>query len=124
MRCSMDPISKARAMALVAVAWLGLGSDAEQAVKHTEPSLGAFLGDSSAQMNMASRVVGLVVSLTVGGLIAAFLLPIAIDELVAVDTSSWGSGAESLWEILDVIVVLAVFLFFIGIALAASSRLN
>lgn len=82
-----------------------------------------LLNDESGQMNMANRVVGLVVALTVGGLVAAFLLPIAIDELVAVDTSSWTNGADQLWDILPVIVVLAVFLFFIGIALAATNRM-
>jgi hypothetical protein len=44
-----------------------------------------------------------------------------VDELVSVDTSSWGSGASSLWNILDLIVVLAVFLFMIGYAVAQSN---
>jgi hypothetical protein len=74
----------------------------------------SFTNDNSGQM--ASRAVNLVVGLTVGGLVAAFLLPIAIDEIVSVDTTSWGSGASSLWDILDVIVVLSVFLFFISLA--------
>lgn len=86
----------------------------------------AFASDTSGQANvgnMATKAVGLVVGLMVGGLVAAFLLPVAIDEIVAVDTSSWGSGASSLWGIMDVIIVLAVFLFFIGIALAATNKL-
>lgn len=153
----------------------------------------------------AMRVVGLVVALTVGGLMASFLLPIGIDALngddaVTLDqqvsdgfdsvgsgieadltstdatnstasynvtydgdyqsvtvsegssstvtvggedvtvspqsistgsatteytfssTIGWSSGAVALWGILDVILVLAVFLFFIGVALAASRR--
>lgn len=71
----------------------------------------------------AQRAVGLVVALTVGGLVGAFLLPVAIDEIVAVDTSSWGSGATSLWDIMDLIIVLAAFLFFIGVALSASNKI-
>lgn len=157
-------------------------------------------GDTSAM-----KVVGLVVALTVGGLLAAFLLPIGIEALngddtrtieqqfgdgfepvgsgvesnltdtnttastasynvtydgdyqeVTVDEGSsstvtvggvdvtvspesiatssatseytfsntvgWSSGAVALWGILDVILVLAVFLFFIGVALKASGR--
>lgn len=70
--------------------------------------------------NQANRAVGLVVGLMVAGIVAAFLLPVAIDEIVGVDTSSWGSGASSLWGILDLILVLAVFLFLIGLALASS----
>lgn len=80
-----------------------------------------LLADDRGQtQSSAMRVVGLVVALTVGGIVAAFLLPIAIEELVNVSTTDWSDGAAALWGILDVIVVLAVFLFFIGIALSAS----
>lgn len=83
----------------------------------------AFLEDDRGQVqNQAMSAVSLVVALTVGGIVAAFLIPVAIDELVAVDTSSWSSGASSMWDILDVIVILAVFLFFIAVALAAANR--
>jgi len=71
--------------------------------------------------NKATRAVGLVVGLMVAGIVAAFLVPVAIDEIVGVDTSSWGSGASSLWSILDLIIVLAVFLFLIGLALNSAS---
>jgi len=75
-------------------------------------------GADRAQMTTgADKAVNLVVGLMVGGLVAAFLLPVAINEIVGVDTSSWGSGASSIWNIMDLIIVLAVFLFFIGIAL-------
>lgn len=95
-----------------------IGSRASIGKGMAEAKTGQSFGeDSRAQSGMANRAVEIVVGLTVGGLVAAFLLPIAIDEIVAVDTSSWGSGASSLWDILDVIVVLAVFLFFISIAL-------
>jgi small-conductance mechanosensitive channel len=79
--------------------------------------------EARGQMN-ASGAVDLVVGLVVGGLMAAFLLPIAIDEITGVDTSSWDSGAASLWNILPVIMVLAIFLFFVGIALVRSGRLG
>lgn len=77
----------------------------------------ALMNDDKAQ---ASRAVQLVVGLTVAGIVAAFLIPVAIDELVSVDTTSWGSGASSLWNIMDLIIVLAVFLFMIGLALRRS----
>ena len=69
--------------------------------------------------NMAKRAIAVVVGLTVGGLVSAFLLPVALDEIVAVDTSNYSSGAAALWEIMDVIITLAVFLFFVGISLAS-----
>lgn len=72
--------------------------------------------------NSAKTVIALVIALTVGSIVAAFLLPIGVDELVGVDTSNWSSGAQSLWDILDVIIVLALFLFFIAVALAAADK--
>lgn len=70
----------------------------------------------------ATMAVKLVVALTVGGLVAAFLLPVALEEIVGVDTSNYSSGAASLWNIMDIIITLAVFLFFVGVALAAMDR--
>lgn len=79
---------------------------------------GAFMAsDHMERGQSAGRAVNLVVVLTVGGIVAAFLLPVALDEIVAVDVSNYSSGAQSLWNILDLIIVLAVFLFFIGLAM-------
>lgn len=68
-----------------------------------------------------ARGVDLVVTLTVAALVAAFLIPVAIDQLVNVDTTNWGSGASSLWDIMDLIIVLAIFLFMIGLAISRSN---
>lgn len=70
----------------------------------------------------AMAVVSLVVSLTVGTIVSAYLIPIGVDELIAVDTTAWSDGAQSLWGILDVIIVLALFLAFITVALASAER--
>ena len=79
--------------------------------------------DARGQTASAMAVVSLVVALTVGALIAAFLIPIGVEEISSVNTSEdWSGGAASLWGILDVMIVLAVFLFFTGIALAATNR--
>lgn len=75
-----------------------------------------LFADNRAQ----ARGVNLVVTLTVAAIVAAFLIPVAINELVGVDTTGWGSGASSLWEIMDLIIVLAIFLFMIGLALKKS----
>jgi hypothetical protein len=64
----------------------------------------------------AGQAVNVVVSLMVSGLVAAFLLPVAIEEIVNVDTTNWGSGATSLWNIMDLIIVLGAFLFMIQMA--------
>lgn len=88
--------------------------------KHSASAKGAhgLLADNRAQMGGAGRAVDLVVALVVGGLMAAFLLPIAIDEIAGVDTTSWDNGAAALWNILPVMIVLAIFLFFVGVALS------
>ena len=72
--------------------------------------------------NLAMVAVSLIVALTVGAIVAAFLLPIAIDELVAVETTDWGDAADAMWGILDAIIVLAAFLFFVAVALGAADR--
>jgi hypothetical protein len=53
-----------------------------------------------------------VVSILVASLMAAYLLPMAINEIAGVDTTGWGSGAAALWELIPVMIVLAIFLFF------------
>lgn len=70
--------------------------------------------------NAAMLAVSLVVGLVVAAIVAAFILPIGIEEIVAQDTSNWSSGAQSLWDTLDIWIVLAVFLFFIALALSAA----
>lgn len=91
----------------------------EMAESHTGESFGS---DNRAQ-NSASRAISLIVALTVGALVAAFLLPIAIDELGTATLTNASSGATSLWNILDVIIVLAVFLFFTAVALAGAGKI-
>lgn len=78
--------------------------------------------DTRGQSGSAMIVVGLVVALFVAALIAGLLLPVGVDELVAVNTTDWSSGAQAMWDVLDILIVLAVFLFFIAIALSASRR--
>lgn len=68
---------------------------------------------------MVEQGVGIIVALTVGIILTAFLLPVAIDELASVETTSWSSGADSLFSILDLIAVLTIFLVFIGWAMSS-----
>jgi Na+-driven multidrug efflux pump len=93
--------------------------------KSAETGQGQAMAEQTVQQlgasnrgQMASNAVNLVVALMVGGLVAAFLLPVAVNEIVSVDTSTWGSGASSLWDIMDLVIILAAFLFFIGLAVS------
>jgi len=76
-----------------------------------------FAGDTRAQTGGANDATNLVVGLVVAGLMAAFLLPIAIQEITNVSTTGWSDGAASLWGVLPIMIVLAIFLFFTGLAL-------
>lgn len=69
--------------------------------------------------SMVRTGVGVVVALVVAGIMAAFVLTVAIDEIVAVDTTTWSNGAQSLWDILDLIFILVLFLVVIGWAVDA-----
>lgn len=97
-----------------------LFSDDPEAKKGIRKAYSAV--DNRGQMS-PSRGVNMIVTVFIAAIVGAFLMPVAIDQLVSTDTSSWGDGAASLWNILDVIVVLALFLFFIGAALYYSDRI-
>lgn len=68
---------------------------------------------------MVETGVGVVVAMVVSLLTAAFLVPVALDEINDVDTSDWGSGTEALWGILGLVGVLVLFLTMIGWAVSA-----
>jgi hypothetical protein len=76
-----------------------------------------FAADDRAQ-NGADKAVNVVVSLLVGSLMAAYLLPMAINEIAGVDTTGWGAGAAELWSLLPVMIVLSIFLFFTYMAVS------
>lgn len=61
--------------------------------------------------------VSLVIALSVTALMVAFVLTVGIEEIVAVDTSNWSSGAAALFNIFDLILVLIVAIAMFGWAL-------
>lgn len=85
-----------------------------------EPESGSVGMDDRGQV--AGGMLNKIVALTVGGLVTAFLLPIAINEIAAEGAGTeWSSGAQALWGILDVMIVLGAFLMFVGVALSGSN---
>ncbi len=66
---------------------------------------------------MVSKGVAVIIGLLVAGVLAANLLPTAIDEIVSVDTSSWDSGTVAMWDLLPLLFVLVILLVVIGWAL-------
>lgn len=71
----------------------------------------------------AREGIKLVIAIFVSVLVAAFLYPIALDEMFTANTSNWSSGAVALWDILPLVAVLALFMYFIGSALMSSGRI-
>ena len=85
-----------------------------KAIEKAKAYTRSVVGDDRGQ----SAGVDVVVTLTVVSIVAAYLLPLAIGEIVSVDTSTWGTGASELWNIMDLIIVLGLFLFMIGLAVS------
>lgn len=66
-----------------------------------------------------SQIMGLVIALLIGGILTAQLLPIALDQLNSVDTSSWTSGQAALFGILGILFIVVVVAAFAGWAMDA-----
>lgn len=63
--------------------------------------------------------IDMAVQLLVVGLLVAYLLPEAIDAIVNVSTSSWGSAEAGLWDLLPIFIVIGAVLYIIGMAINA-----
>lgn len=68
---------------------------------------------------MVEEGVGIVIAFTISAILVAFLLTVGIDEIVAQDTSNWSSGAQSIWNIMDLILIVGIFLLWIGWAISS-----
>lgn len=77
-----------------------------------------FVGDTRAQTGppggMVRQGVAVIVSVTIAAILAAFLLPVGINELANVSTTSWTDASASLFELLELVFVLVIFLVAIG----------
>ena len=96
-------------------------ANAQVGQKMAEEKTGVSFDDRA--QTSANNVVSLVVALLVGALVAAFLIPIAVEAIADAELGANVSPeAESLWETLDIIIILVVFLFFVGLAMAATRK--
>lgn len=111
---------KLRQKYLFVVAFLGLTGSVN--VAETGQKVTGLKHDTRAQSgNMINKGVNMAVGVLVVGLLTAYLLPIAIDELVSVDTSTWGNAESSLFDLLPLFFVLAIVLFVVAKAMEARS---
>lgn len=58
--------------------------------------------------NIGKRLVQLVVGLVIGGIMVGNVLPIGLDPMFTVDTSSWGDASTAIWDILPLFFVLVI----------------
>lgn len=62
-----------------------------------------------------SSMINKIIGIAVGMLVVALIFPIAIDELVSVDTTDWPSALEPIFTtLLPVLAVLGVVLYLVG----------
>lgn len=47
-------------------------------------------------------------------LLAAALLPVAIETLIGVNTTTWSTGAVAIWDALPIIILVGVLLGFLA----------
>lgn len=98
------------AIMVASVMAMGLTDDPEQARKRISP------GAAGRGQVYASNAVRLIVGLLVAAILAANLLPTAIDQVNNVDTSSWDDSTAAIWGLMGILIVLGPVLYFVGIA--------
>lgn len=77
--------------------------------------------DNRAQSSMNSTL-NTVIAVVVSAIFIAVLAPVAINELVEVETTDWPDSVASMFDVLPIIVVLAFFLTLIGMAMRGRQR--
>lgn len=68
---------------------------------------------------MTNNMLAVILALLIGGILIAELLPVAIDQIVSTDTSSWGSSETTLFELLPLFFVLVPLVVVAGWAMDA-----
>lgn len=64
-------------------------------------------------MDFGKKMVGVVMGLLIAGLLIAYLLPVAIEAIIDVDTASWGQESE-LWSLIPLFLVLVPIIALVG----------
>jgi len=58
-------------------------------------------------------MVGKIVGLAVGAIIAAAILPSAITDIVGANTTGWDTGTVAVWGLMSVLIALAAGMLFL-----------
>jgi hypothetical protein len=84
-----------------------VGQCASVVLSFLSPMIGNTYGGVGGLSNM-------IIGIAVAGLVASFILPIAISNLFSANTTGWSTDATNMWAILPVVAVLVVVIAFVG----------
>lgn len=63
---------------------------------------------------MATLNVKMLIPLAIGISVLVAVIPQAIEEISSVDTANWSSGAQSLWNLMPLIIIAVIVLGIAG----------
>lgn len=69
-------------------------------------------------MPSSKQLIGIILTLTIGGFLFAYLLPPAITALSTTNTTGWDSGVVALWAIMPLMLVVAGMVAVIAVILS------
>jgi len=64
----------------------------------------------------ASSLVNLVITVAISLIVMAFVIPIAMEQFLAANTTGWGSGMTSIWNAIPIFGFLAFLMAIIYMA--------
>lgn len=60
-------------------------------------------------------IIGVIIALAVGSIVAAAIIPTAIGDITNATTTGWDSATKSVWGLMSVIVALSVLMVFLRV---------
>ena len=66
--------------------------------------------------------VGNIISLVIGLIVLAIMLPVALTELMDVDTTGWNASVAAVWDLLPILAVLGGLVMIVGYASMRKGR--
>lgn len=60
-----------------------------------------------------SDIIGIVIAIAVGSIIAAAIIPSAITDITGVNTTTWNSATQSVWGLMGVVIALGCLMIFL-----------
>jgi len=83
-----------------------------------QKALEAFRDDQKAEVGkMMGGAIMVIVALVIISILGAALLPSAITTIIGTNTSTWDTGAVSMWSAITIFIVLVFLLIFVALAL-------